>query len=496
MPMINKLCAEIYEEKDIRENLIELNRIIKEDAYLDRFLDEYYEHESNFVDLLEHSDAKVRKNAVKLLGRVGDPILLDVLFEHYQRDETQFLKSDYLLALSGFDYEKYLPELKERWKFLESQKRTKHSAEEIRQLQKLVWKMEPPKRHTFAGDHLENKLLLIVSGGHEDEVLKEVQTIPDTKGKTMSGGCLITTKQLARVRKIRTYQALLFDFYPSSIPALDGETIGNTILNAGLTEYISRRHKEEHPFLFRVDVRGEKDIVKKNQLAKELSVCLQENSRGMLINEPSFYEVEIRVIVGSKSSRVFLKLTCMPDERFSYRKYVTAASMHPAKAAMIVHYARPFLRMDANILDPFCGTGTLLIERALAASYKSIYGLDISGQAVQAAWENSSRAGVTLHLVQRNFNDFKHEYKFDELFTDMPRQSSNRAQSQTDYLYHLLFSRGRELLAPEGIMVIYSEDGAVMERKLAENLWLKRLQKIPMSRDKSCWLYILQNKDK
>ena len=140
----------------------------------------------------------------------------------------------------------------------------------------------------------------------------------------MKGGCLITTGQLAKVREIRTYQALLFDFYPASIPALDGETIGKTILDAGLTEYICRRHKEEHSFLFRVDVRGQKDIVKKNQLAKELSTYLQENSRGMLINESSFYEVEIRVIVGGQSSRVFLRLTCMPDERFRYRKYATA----------------------------------------------------------------------------------------------------------------------------------------------------------------------------
>lgn len=51
-------------------------------------------------------------------------------------------------------------------------------------------------------------------------------------------------------------------------------------------------------------------------------------------------------------------------------------------------------------------------------------------------------------------------------------------------------------MAPEGIMVIYSEDEAVMEKKLTENLWLRRLEKISMSRDKSSWLYILQNKDK
>ncbi len=496
MPMIKNLCAEIYAEKNIRANLIELNQMIKDDAYLDRFLDEYYENEIYFINLLEHSDAKVRKNAVKLLGRVGDPTLLDILFEHYQAEETQFLKSDYLAAIAGFDYKKYLPEFKERWKLLENQERTKHSAEEIKQLQKLVWKAEPPERHTFTGDHLENKLLLIVSGGQEAEVLKEARSIPDTEGKTMKGGCLITTGQLAKVREIRTYQALLFDFYPASIPALDGETIGKTILDAGLTEYICRRHKEEHSFLFRVDVRGQKDIVKKNQLAKELSTYLQENSRGMLINESSFYEVEIRVIVGGQSSRVFLRLTCMPDERFRYRKYATATSMHPSKAAMIVHCAKPYLRPAANILDPFCGTGMLLIERAFGGPYKSLYGLDISGPAVQAAWENGSRAGVNLHLIQRNFNDFKHEYKFDEIITDMPRGNTKNAGVHADYIYHLLFSRSLGLLAPEGIMVIYSEDEAVMEKKLTENLWLRRLEKISMSRDKSSWLYILQNKDK
>ena len=121
MPMIKNLCAEIYAEKNIRANLIELNQMIKDDAYLDRFLDEYYENEIYFINLLEHSDAKVRKNAVKLLGRVGDPTLLDILFEHYQAEETQFLKSDYLAAIAGFDYKKYLPEFKERWKLLENQ---------------------------------------------------------------------------------------------------------------------------------------------------------------------------------------------------------------------------------------------------------------------------------------------------------------------------------------------------------------------------------------
>ena len=98
---------------------------------------------------------------------------------------------------------------------------------------------------------------------------------------------------------------------------------------------------------------------------------------------------------------------------------------------------------------------------------KSMYGLDISEQAVQAARENSRRAGTTIHVVHRNFNDFKHEYKFDEILTDMPRTENLRQRDSASYLYELLFTRGRELLAPQGIMVVYSEDGKLMEKKIS-----------------------------
>lgn len=495
--MIKKTCAEIYEGKNLRENLIQLNQMVKSESVLDDFLDEYYEHETCFIGLLENDDAKVRKNAVKLLGRVGDPVLLDILFQHYEAEETQFLKSDYLAAMAGFEYKSYLPELKKRYRILEGQERTKHSEEEMKQLQKLIWKAEPPKFHSFCGDEIDNRILLIVPGGHEETVLKQVENIPETHGRVMTGGCLVTTKNLEKVRQIRTFQAILFDFYPALISSMDGETIGKKILKEGLIPYIEDRHVEKRPFMFRVNVKGMKDIAKKNQLAKALSKCLEENSGGMLVNEPSFYEVEIRVIAaGTKGSRVFLKLTSMPDKRFLYRKYTTSTSMHPAKAALIMQYAETYLKPEANILDPLCGTGTLLIERAAKVSFKSMYGLDISEQAVQAARENSRRAGTTIHAVHRNFNDFKHEYKFDEILTDMPRTENLRERESASYLYELLFTRGRELLAPQGIMVVYSEDGKLMEKKLAENYWIHRIQRIPMAKDHTSWLYILQNKDK
>ena len=43
--MINKICADIIEEKNIRENLIQLNQMIRSEDNMDRFLDIYYENE-------------------------------------------------------------------------------------------------------------------------------------------------------------------------------------------------------------------------------------------------------------------------------------------------------------------------------------------------------------------------------------------------------------------------------------------------------------------
>ena len=44
--------------------------------------------------------------------------------------------------------------------------------------------------------------------------------------------------------------------------------------------------------------------------------------------------------------------------RFSYRKNVVAASIHPSLAAMLVSLAKPYLKENAQILDPFCGSST------------------------------------------------------------------------------------------------------------------------------------------
>ena len=80
-----------------------------------------------------------------------------------------------------------------------------------------------------------------------------------------------------------------------------------------------------------------------------------------------------------------------------------ATSIHPAMAATLVKAAEPYLKEDAQILDPFCGVGTMLIERDIAVPAREKYGIDIFGDAIEKAKRNTALANCRVNYIQRDF---------------------------------------------------------------------------------------------
>lgn len=133
-----------------------------------------------------------------------------------------------------------------------------------------------------------------------------------------------------------------------------------------------------------------------------------------------------------------------------YRANSTEAPIKETLAAAMVHLSR--VRRDANFIDPFCGSGTILIEAALYAMHmapglqrrfaaerwertnasvwrqerqraqdlidRSVQfharGYDIDGQAVELAAENARKAGVgsRIHTEKRDISLFRPEEEF------------------------------------------------------------------------------------
>src|SRR5512136_1070568 len=99
------------------------------------------------------------------------------------------------------------------------------------------------------------------------------------------------------------------------------------------------------------------------------------------------------------------KLT--PDPRFTYREADIRAASHPPLAACM---ARLGGRVNNELVwDPFCGSGLELIERALLGGVQSIYGTDISSDAITISRGNFAAAKVKagqLKLACCDFRDY------------------------------------------------------------------------------------------
>ena len=72
------------------------------------------------------------------------------------------------------------------------------------------------------------------------------------------------------------------------------------------------------------------------------------------------------------------------------------ASLKPTLARAMVRLSEP--RLAETVLDPFCGAGTLLIERALAGPRAALLGGDRDDEAVAKARANASAAGIHAEI--------------------------------------------------------------------------------------------------
>jgi 23S rRNA G2445 N2-methylase RlmL len=110
------------------------------------------------------------------------------------------------------------------------------------------------------------------------------------------------------------------------------------------------------------------------------------------VNDPSESTWEASIRVDRSSVRVRLTPRRLSDPRFAYRVRDVPAASHPTLAAALVRASRP--RPDDVVWDPFVGSGSELVERAIAGPYTTLLGTDVDARALEAAGENLKAAGV------------------------------------------------------------------------------------------------------
>lgn len=489
--MIKKLYENIASGQEVRQNLIELRKQLKEDSSHKLSGPEAEILKTCLLD----EDAKVRKNAALILGENGDDTVVQVLYEAYAREDKLFVRSSYLKALDGFCLSEVVDALKDRLdelvngEFEESDQ--KHIREEKRELQKLITATEGRVAHTFTG--YDNKFDILLTTYNPYQLITADQIHRGNK-KVLNAGVRVVTEDIRSISKIRTYREMLFLMSGSKKLVGGAEEIGKAIADSDLLGTLEKSHREKAPFFFRIDLRSKMDLSERSTFTRELAAVIEDRIGRKLINSVSDYEVEIRLIENSDGTFFpCYKLYTMSDNRFAYRKEFISTSINPALAATMMRLAEGYMADDAQVLDPFCGVGTMLIERDRLKKARVMYGIDSFGEAIDKAKINTAKAGLSVNYIHRDYFDFKHEYLFDEILADMPVRGK-RSKDELDEIYQKFFERSKELLKEDGIIIMYSNESGFIKKQLRLNRELRLLQEYLIRKKDGYSLFIIEKR--
>ncbi len=451
---------------NLRKDLIALKQELKQEESRQELLEILKGDYTVLLDLLCHEDAKVRGNAAVVLGRLKQNEFVAPLYETYRKEQKLFVKSSYLSALSELDISSCRAGLEERLNSLEHYKpkeeEEKHIREELKVLRNLLHTGQSRQKHRFRGYDETYELILTTGKQYQKITASQVH---GGKITILKSGVRVITSHIRPILKIPTYGELLFPLNIGKVEPDPGQA-ARALAQSDLMELLDRAHKAEDSYYFRLGVHSRMPLDKRSDFAGKCAFALERETGRRLYNSTSDYEVEIRLT--ERKDGTFLplvKLYTFGENRFAYRKRTVAASIRPEQAALIAHLAEPYLRERAQILDPFCGVGTMLIERDRLCPARVMYGIDIFGEAIDGARENTALAGKTVNFIQRDFFAFQHDYLFDEIITNMPDRG-RRTREEHDLFYGDFFAKAKEVLTEQGRIILYSNEKNYVKKQL------------------------------
>ena len=462
-----------------------LVRVAKQKQYRQE-INEWLGDRSLLYRLLQSEDAKMRKNIARLIGRLMEARDARPLMAALEHESKRLARPSMILALGALKTPQAIQFLS-RYEVEPAKDITeeKHEKEEREALEKALSGVRKGPVHTFKDFRSPVMLELRCARGLENQLAEELTRVR----RVFQGGVIVEAESWTALQKSRLWREALLPLACGVMrrPEAIAEAAASQMAQALQTLYGG-----EAPYTFRVEIAGRANpeaAVSRAELAKTAAREMVKASGGLLVNAPGNYETELRVEPQSKNpelTNLYLKLFLPSDQRFAYRKGTIPASIHPANAAGVIRLAAPYLKPGAAVMDPCCGSGTLLIERAIfgkaqGAICKRLVGVDIYGKALKIAEGNIKAAhlgaGTAVRLVRSDFLEWNIEEPMDELMANLPFGNRVGSHKENLRLYQGLAEKLPSWVKPGGIAVLYTMEGRLLDRCLAKQERVQILQR-------------------
>jgi len=178
-------------------------------------------------------------------------------------------------------------------------------------------------------------------------------------------------------------------------------------------------------------------------------------NRDVILNNP---DIEIRALITKSNVYVGRKIFEIDRSNFEERKvqhrpFFSPISLHPKLARALVNLSE--IKRDETMLDPFCGTGGILLEAGLI-------GVNVIGSDIEEKMMEGSKETLEFYKI-RNYEIFcldigkigKYIKKVDSVVTDLPYGKSTTTKGEDiKKLYTRAFKQISKALKKDGIAVI------------------------------------------
>ena len=172
------------------------------------------------------------------------------------------------------------------------------------------------------------------------------------------------------------------------------------------------------------------------------------------------FELELRVDVIEHYCLVGMQMTREAlDRRFPWRFRPRVTLRTPLAFAMLQRAGIPSDKGARRLLDPFCGSGTILIEAADLDSELELYGGDWTHATVEGARDNLEACGYAdrVSVTRANALEIHEQYphgSFEYIVTNPPYGVRLGKNIEFEGFYRRFLTAAHQVLKPDGRLVI------------------------------------------
>jgi tRNA (guanine6-N2)-methyltransferase len=297
--------------------------------------------------------------------------------------------------------------------------------------------------------------------GLEATVAKELALVPQITIQTISYRRLSGTCEgdLASLCSLRTVDDVFLELATwkeigrprSSLERLRHCAAGLDLYPAAA--HLARLRAVRTPPLFSLSVSF---VGKRNYTSEEMKRViaqeLEQTHRGWLYQQDDrLADLNVRVFLEHDVATVGVRVGKTPLHDRWYQRVHLPGALKPSVAAALVLLAQT--TSTTTVLDPCCGSGTILIEAALQGA--NACGGDRNPAAVAAARTNVAAAGVTVPIFHWDATSLPlANASIDRVITNLPWGRQVPVDIALPVLHQRLFTQMRRVLAPAGRLMV------------------------------------------